>query len=134
MAKVATKPAKKAVAKKPVAKKPVAKKPAFQKKPPAKTPIAQKKRVVKKAVAKKKSVVPKEGFAYGLPGNINVVGGSPLNFDPYGFLDGKSKLEVYRFRECELTHGRVGMLAAVGFIVQEKFHPLFDGVGGPAID
>merc|ERR1719484_324221 len=26
------------------------------------------------------------------------------------------------------------MLAAVGFIVQEKFHPLFSGVGGPAID
>jgi len=26
------------------------------------------------------------------------------------------------------------MLAAAGFLVQEKFHPLFDGVGGPAID
>merc|ERR1712166_1174834 len=37
-------------------------------------------------------------------------------------------------REAELAHGRVGMLAATGFLVQEKFHPLFSGDGGPAID
>ena len=101
----------------------------------------------------------------GLPGSYNIIGGSALEFDPYGFLDGKTELEVNRYRECELTHGRVGMLAAVGFIVQESaqstilltmarltmalvimalltlwlylqenFHPLFTGVGGPAID
>merc|ERR1719510_1695783 len=46
----------------------------------------------------------------------------------------KSNAEVYRYREAELTHGRVGMLAAAGFLVQENFHPLFDGVGGPAIN
>jgi hypothetical protein len=96
-----------------------------------------KKKVTKKS-ATKKPVAPKKankgGFAYGLPGNFNLIGGGELNFDPYGFLDGKSELEVNRYRECELTHGRVGMLAAVGFIVQEKFHPLFSGVGGPAID
>merc|ERR1719486_1815690 len=73
-------------------------------------------------------------FAYGLPGNYNILGGGELNFDPYGFLSGKTELEVNRYRECELTHGRVGMLSAVGFIVQESFHPLFSGVGGPAID
>ena len=71
---------------------------------------------------------------YGLPGNFNIIGGGELNFDPQGFLEGKDKLSVFRYRECELTHGRVGMLAAVGFIVQEKFHPLFSGIGGPAID
>ena len=76
----------------------------------------------------------KPEFAYGLPGAYNALGGETLEFDPAGFLEGKSKLEVYRYRECELTHGRVGMLAATGFIIQEKFHPLFDGVGGPAID
>ena len=38
-----------------------------------------------------------------------------------------------RYREAELTHGRVGMLASLGFLVQEKFHPLFSGDGGPAI-
>merc|ERR1719486_994142 len=73
-------------------------------------------------------------FAYGLPGNFNALGGAELNFDPAGFLEGKSELEVNRYRECELTHGRVSMLAAAGFLVQEKFHPLFSGDGGPAID
>ena len=77
------------------------------------------------AIRQKARPPPNKGaFAYGLPGNVNIIGGTELNFDPYGFLNGKSKLEVYRYRECELTHGRVGMLAAVGFIVQEKFHPL----------
>lgn len=68
-------------------------------------------------------------FGYGLPGNI-----APFNnFDPFNFMKGKSKLEVFRLREAEITHGRVGMLAALGFLVQENFHPLFSGVGGPAI-
>ena len=39
-----------------------------------------------------------------------------------------------RLREAELTHGRVGMLAAAGFLVQESFHPLFTADGGPAIE
>jgi len=121
---VAKKVVKKVVAKK-VVKKVVAKK-------VVKKVVARK--VVKKAPAKKAAPVKSGTFAFGLPGNINVVGGEELNFDPYGFLKGKSKLEVYRYRECELAHGRVGMLAAVGFIVQESFHPLFSGVGGPAID
>merc|ERR1719502_1239777 len=73
-------------------------------------------------------------FAYGLPGNFNALGGAELNFDPAGFLEGKSEVEVNRYRECELTHGRVGMLASAGFLVQEKFHPLFSGDGGPAIE
>merc|ERR1739838_527814 len=76
----------------------------------------------------------KPAFAYGLPGNFNALGGSELNFGPAGFLEGKAELEVNRYREAELTHGRVGMLASLGFLVQEKFHPLFSGDGGPAID
>jgi hypothetical protein len=76
----------------------------------------------------------KNEFCYGLPGNFNALGGSELNWDPAGFLEGKSELEVNRYREAELTHGRVGMLASLGFLVQEKFHPLFSGDGGPAID
>merc|ERR1712054_692121 len=31
------------------------------------------------------------------------------------------------FREAELKHGRISMLAALGFVVGEKFHPLFGG-------
>merc|ERR1719359_2656251 len=68
-------------------------------------------------------------FCYGLPGNIAPAG----NFDPANLLEGKTKSEVYAWREAELTHGRVGMLAAAGFLVQEFFHPLFSGDGGPAI-
>jgi hypothetical protein len=68
-------------------------------------------------------------FAFGLPGSANILG----EFDPAGFLEGKDKDTVYKYREAEITHGRVAMLASLGFIVQEKFHPLFSGDGGPAI-
>ena len=68
-------------------------------------------------------------FCYGLPGNIAPAG----NFDPANLLEGTSKAEVMRWREAELAHGRVGMLASAGFLVQENFHPLFSGDGGPAI-
>mmetsp|Transcript_37281 Transcript_37281/g.116748 ORF Transcript_37281/g.116748 Transcript_37281/m.116748 type:complete len:236 (-) Transcript_37281:441-1148(-) len=82
-----------------------------------------------KAVAAE-PVASKADFAYGLPGNIAPAG----NFDPANLLEGTSKSEVYRWREAELTHGRVGMLAAAGFLVQEGFHPLFSADGGPAIE
>ena len=67
--------------------------------------------------------------AAGLPGAIAPAG----EFDPAGFLEGASKEEVFRWREAELTHGRVAMLASAGFLVQEGFHPLFSGDNGPAI-
>merc|ERR1719217_560706 len=73
-------------------------------------------------------------FCFGLPGNFNALTGEQFDFDPWGFTAGKSELEVNRYREAELTHGRVSMLASLGFLVQEKFHPLFSGDGGPAID
>jgi len=53
-------------------------------------------------------------------------------FDPFGLskpfadprgAEGRAKF----FREAELKHGRVAMLAALGFPVAEKFHPLFGG-------
>merc|ERR550537_1568269 len=69
-------------------------------------------------------------FCCGLPGNIAPAG----NFDPANLLEGRTTGEVYRYREAELTHGRVGMLAAAGFLVQEGFHPLFNGINGPAIE
>ena len=66
----------------------------------------------------------------GLPGAIAPAG----EFDPLGFSQNVDQLEMNRLRECELTHGRVGMLAAAGFLVQENFHPLFTADGGPAIE
>jgi hypothetical protein len=123
-------------AKKPVAKK-SATKPVAKSKASSTTKAAKyqwdRKPPAKGQTVRTRAPAPRE-FAYGLPGSYNIIGGGTLQFDPYGFLDGKSELEVNRYRECELTHGRVGMLAAVGFIVQEGFHPLFSGVGGPAID
>jgi len=69
-------------------------------------------------------------FCYGLPGALPPVG----EFDPFNLLEGKTKDQVLTWREAELQHCRVGMLAATGFLVQEKFHPLFSGDGGPAIE
>merc|ERR1711937_163704 len=43
----------------------------------------------------------------------------------------EGKLKFYR--EVELKHGRVAMLAALGFVVGENFHPLFGGdIDAPA--
>jgi len=55
-------------------------------------------------------------------------------FDPLGLANGKSAGEIKKFREAELKHGRVAMLAFVGILVGESFNPLFDGkITGPAI-
>merc|ERR1719453_1922445 len=83
------------------------------------------------AVEKAAASADKAGeFCYGLPGSI-----APFEkFDPFNLLEGKTFEQVRTWREAELAHARVGMLAAAGFLVQEKFHPLFSGDGGPAVD
>ena len=60
------------------------------------------------------------GFCYGLPGAIAPFG----NFDPAGVTDGRSLADVYRLREAEVQHGRVAMVACLGFLTEEAFHPL----------
>ncbi|GAB5369483.1 hypothetical protein AAMO2058_001408300 [Amorphochlora amoebiformis] len=56
-------------------------------------------------------------------------------FDPLNLSEGASEATLKRWREAELTHGRVAMLSALGFLVAESFHPLFGGdIYGPAID
>ena len=48
---------------------------------------------------------------------------------PFGFFDPLSlsakldETEVSRFRECEIKHGRVAMLAVVGILGNQKFIP-----------
>jgi hypothetical protein len=54
-------------------------------------------------------------------------------FDPVGFTTDKSEGKIRFYREVELKHGRLGMLAALGFLVGENFHPLFGGnIDAPA--
>ena len=53
---------------------------------------------------------------------------APLGFfDPLGFAAEASESKILFYRECELKHGRVAMLASLGFLVGEQFHPLFGG-------
>ena len=40
-----------------------------------------------------------------------------------GVTEGKIKF----YRDVELKHGRLGMLAALGMVVGENYHPLFGG-------
>jgi hypothetical protein len=55
-------------------------------------------------------------------------------FDPLGFSADLSPGKLLFYREVELKHGRVAMLAALGFLVGENFHPLFGGsIDSPAI-
>jgi hypothetical protein len=59
-------------------------------------------------------------------------------FDPLGFAEKADENTLKRYREAELTHGRVGMLAVIGFLVGEKVEGssfLFDAsISGPAIN
>merc|ERR1739848_124778 len=60
-----------------------------------------------------------------LPGILNPTG----FFDPAGLSNDVSASELKRYREAELTHGRVAMLASLGFLVGESgFTPLFIAV------
>lgn len=53
---------------------------------------------------------------------------APLNyFDPLGFCNGVDEGRIRFYREVELKHGRVAMLAALGFVAGENFHLLFGG-------
>jgi Chlorophyll A-B binding protein len=84
----------------------------------------------KKSAAK--SVVP--AFTVeSLPGILPPVG----LFDPLGFADKADEKTLKRYREAEVTHGRVSMLAVIGFLVGEKVEGssfLFDAsIKGPAI-
>ncbi|CAL5223979.1 g6590 [Coccomyxa viridis] len=77
-------------------------------------------------------------YAQNMPG---VTAPFPNIFDPANLLGttgaSNTKIrELRRWREAELTHGRVAMLAALGFIVQEQLEDFpgpFPNVRGPAI-
>lgn len=71
---------------------------------------------------------PDDFFCFGLPGNTLPLG----NWDPWG-LHQVSRKVVLKYRESELKHGRIAMLASSGIILQEHFHPLHPEIGGLAI-
>merc|ERR1712187_150913 len=55
-------------------------------------------------------------------------------FDPIGLSSGISEGRLLFLREAEIKHGRVCMMAVVGIIVGENFHPLMGSYDGPAVD
>ncbi|CBJ27806.1 Light harvesting complex protein [Ectocarpus siliculosus] len=60
----------------------------------------------------------------------------PQIFDPLGLSDGAAPGDIKKWREAEIKHGRVAMLASLGVIVAEQYHPFFMGPDyiGPAVD
>merc|ERR1711966_68102 len=62
-------------------------------------------------------------FAKTLPGVTDPLG----FFDPLGFCSEASEGKVRFYREVEVKHCRVAMLASLGFLVGENFHPLWGG-------
>lgn len=67
---------------------------------------------------------------FGLPGAIAPTG----YFDPLGFCqNGISLNDVKRYREAEVQHGRVAMVAAVGYLAGEAISGPFS-ITGPAND
>jgi hypothetical protein len=62
----------------------------------------------------------------------------PEGIDAFGFFNDIQQTEAQRYADVEITHGRVAMLAALGFLVGEQVEGssfLFDAsITGPAID
>jgi len=62
-------------------------------------------------------------FAKSMPGITGPLG----FFDPLGFCTEATEEKIRFYREVEIKHARVAMLASFGFLVAENFHPLFGG-------
>jgi len=88
-----------------------------------------------KSTALNVATMNKNEFAYGLPGNmIPGVPASRFDFDPLGFSERASPEEMLKYREAELKHGRVAMLAITGMLFAEVWHPMLASINNvPAI-
>jgi hypothetical protein len=71
----------------------------------------------------------KKKFCYGLPGSISPLG----EFDPLGFCKDRDLVGVKRFREAEVMHGRVAMMATVGYLITENTPTIAYGFEHPII-
>ena len=74
-----------------------------------------------------------KAFALTMPGaeSIPFLGSGGI-FDPMD-LTPDTKEELLMFREAELTHGRVAMMGALGYLVQSHFSPMFNMADAPVI-
>lgn len=66
---------------------------------------------------------------YGLPGATAPFG----FFDPLGFTKDMELSGVKRFREAEIMHGRVAMMATVGYLIAENTPTIAYGFNTPTI-
>jgi hypothetical protein len=71
----------------------------------------------------------KKKFCYGLPGSFAPMG----EFDPLGFCKDRDLVGVKRFREAEIMHGRVAMMATVGYLITENTPTIAFGFEHPTI-
>ena len=69
--------------------------------------------------------------AYQIPTIRSIGSTKPLpNFDP---LQLSRTQNVKKLQDVEIKHGRVAMLAALGLVVQQNFHPLLENANSYAI-
>jgi hypothetical protein len=84
-----------------------------------------------------KDAAPKVSDPFDSPRDLAGVVAPTGFFDPAGFAARADAGTMKRYREAEVTHGRVGMMAVVGFLAGEAVEGssfLFDSqVSGPAI-
>lgn len=66
---------------------------------------------------------------FGLPGALSPTG----YFDPLGLCKDRDLVGVKRFREAEIMHGRVAMMATVGYLVAENTPTITYGFDTPTI-
>mmetsp|Transcript_21622 Transcript_21622/g.30308 ORF Transcript_21622/g.30308 Transcript_21622/m.30308 type:complete len:236 (-) Transcript_21622:174-881(-) len=62
----------------------------------------------------------------------NIIFQKPQGWDPAGLSRDVDKAVINRYRDAELQHGRLGMMAVVGQILAEKFHPFNADAAGTA--
>ena len=67
-------------------------------------------------------------YAQSLPGVAGPLG----FFDPLGFCKEATEGKIKFYREVEVKHARMAMLAAIGFPLAEQFHPLFASDDAPS--
>jgi len=63
----------------------------------------------------------------------NVIFRQEHGFDPMGLAKGQPPAVLAKYRDAELLHGRMGMLAVAGILLAEKFHPVFPSASGTAL-